>query len=265
MTPPQYAAGVAPRAEVRYAKGSMLRSVRITKRLIDVVASATGLAVTAPLMPFIAAAIYLDSPGPIVFRQRRAGMLTGFKEQDGLQTPEFVEFSMFKFRTMRPDAEKMTGPVLATENDPRITRVGRFLRKTRLDELPQLFNVLKGDMSLVGPRPERPELLVNLALAIPFFEERMRSVKPGITGLAQVSLGYSGKAPEGSEAATHGDSLLNPFQLDDAEGAEADDMRMKMLYDLAYAAGLERFKSFALTELTVIAKTPLVMILGLGR
>lgn len=256
---------MAPEADLRYAKGSMLPSVRVAKRLIDIVASAAGLAAAAPLIPVIAAAIYIDSPGPIVFRQRRAGMLKGFKEADGLQTPEFVEFSMFKFRTMRPDAEKLTGPVLATENDPRITRVGKFLRKTRLDELPQLFNVLKGDMSLVGPRPERPELLVNLALAIPFFEERMRSVKPGITGLAQVSLGYSGKAPEGSEAAAFGETLLNPFGLDDAEGAEADDMRMKMLFDLAYAAGLERFGSFAVTELTVIVKTPMVMILGLGR
>src|SRR2546430_2163416 len=89
--------------------------------------------------------------------------------------------SLHAAATTRIDAERHTGPTLAEENDPRVTRVGRFLRKTRLDELPQLFNVLRGDMSLVGPRPERPEMLGNLALAIPFFEERMRNVKPGIT------------------------------------------------------------------------------------
>src|SRR6185369_3090612 len=140
------------------------------------------------------------------------------------------EFDMFKFRTMHVDAERLTGAVLAGEDDPRITRVGRFLRKTRLDELPQLWNVLRGDMSLVGPRPERPELLQNLALAIPFFEERMRNVKPGITGLAQVSLGYSGNAPEGSEVLQFRDDLTNPFKMEGADEAEADDMRMKMLF-----------------------------------
>jgi lipopolysaccharide/colanic/teichoic acid biosynthesis glycosyltransferase len=218
-----------------------------------------------PLMPIIGAVVYLDSPGPILFKQRRAGMLKGFKLEEGVPCPEFVEFHMYKFRTMRPDAEKLTGPVLATEDDPRITRVGRILRKTRLDELPQLWNVLLGDMSLVGPRPERPELLVNLAMAIPFFEERMRDVKPGITGLAQVSLGYSGRPPDDSEVALFGDSLTNPFKLAETDGAEADDMRIKLLFDLAYAASLERFSTFLRTELTVIAKTPVVMILGLGR
>jgi lipopolysaccharide/colanic/teichoic acid biosynthesis glycosyltransferase len=183
----------------------------------------------------------------------------------GAVQPEFVEFEMRKFRTMRVDAEKYTGAVLAQENDPRITKVGRFLRKTRLDELPQFWNVLRGEMSLVGPRPERPELLINLALAIPFFEERMRDIKPGITGLAQVSLGYTGRAPDGSEVAAFTDTLTNPFKLDEAEGAEADDMRMKLLFDLAYAASLESLPSYLLTELGVIVRTPLVMVLGLGR
>ena len=109
--------------------------------------------------------------------QRRAGMLKAVTECEGQRTPVFVEFGMRKFRTMRVDAERLTGPVLAQENDPRITRVGRVLRKTRLDELPQFWNVLRGEMSIVGPRPERPELLVNLALAIPFFEERMRDIR----------------------------------------------------------------------------------------
>jgi lipopolysaccharide/colanic/teichoic acid biosynthesis glycosyltransferase len=120
-------------------------------------------------------------------------------------------------------------------------------------------------MSLVGPRPERPELLQNLALAIPFFEERMRNVKPGITGLAQVSLGYSGRAEEGSAITAFKEALTNPFKIDGADGAEADDMRMKMLYDLAYTASLERFRSFLEMELQVIAKTPFVMLRGLGR
>src|SRR5207244_4789348 len=140
---------------------------------------------------------------------------------------------MLKFRTMRLDAEKVSGPVLAQTGDPRVTRIGRFLRRTRLDELPQFWNVLSGEMSLVGPRPERPELLSNLALAIPFFEERMRNVKPGITGLAQISLGYSGRAPDGSPIAQFKEQLTNPFKLEGADDAEADDMRMKMLFDLA--------------------------------
>src|SRR3954462_1104824 len=137
--------------------------------MLDVAASSVGLAIAAPLVPVIAAAIYVDSPGPIFYKQRRAGMLKTFEEKEGVPLPVFEEFDMFKFRTMRTDAEKFTGAVLAQENDPRITRVGRFLRKSRLDELPQLWNIFCGEMSLVGPRPERPELLVNLAMAIPFF------------------------------------------------------------------------------------------------
>jgi lipopolysaccharide/colanic/teichoic acid biosynthesis glycosyltransferase len=223
-------------------------AVKVAKRALDVVASAVGLAATVPLYPFIGAAIWLDSPGPLFYRQFR-----------------FREFEMLKFRTMEPDAERATGAVLAQDSDPRVTRIGRLLRRTRIDELPQFWNVLKGDMSLVGPRPERPELLRNLALAIPFFEERMRNVKPGITGLAQVSLGYSGRAPDGSAITQFKEQLTNPFKLDGADDAEADDIRIKMLFDLAYSANLERFGSFLATELSVIAKTPLVMLRGLGR
>ncbi|AUX20420.1 sugar transferase [Sorangium cellulosum] len=224
-----------------------------------------GLTLTLPLYPIIGAAIYLESPGPIFYMQRRAGMLIGTEVRDGVSYPRFVEFRMRKFRSMRVDAEKMTGPVLAQQDDPRITRVGRFLRKTRLDEIPQFWSVLLGDMSLVGPRPERPELLVNLALAIPFFEERMRDIKPGITGLAQVSLGYSGRAPAESEVAAFEATLTNPFGLEEAEGAEADDMRMKLLFDLAYAASLEKLSTYLQMELSILLKTPLVMALGLGR
>jgi lipopolysaccharide/colanic/teichoic acid biosynthesis glycosyltransferase len=239
--------------------------VRVAKRAIDIAGSLVGLTLTLPLYPLIGAAIYIESPGPIFYMQRRAGMLIGTEVRDGVSYPRFVEFHMRKFRSMRVDAEKMTGPVLAQQDDPRITRVGRFLRKTRLDELPQFWSVLMGDMSIVGPRPERPELLVNLALAIPFFEERMRDIKPGITGLAQVSLGYTGRAPAESEVAAFEATLTNPFGLEEAEGAEADDMRMKLLFDLAYAASLEKLSTFLQMELSIIVKTPLVMVLGLGR
>jgi lipopolysaccharide/colanic/teichoic acid biosynthesis glycosyltransferase len=238
-------------------------AVRVAKRALDLVAAGVGLAVTVPLYPLIGAAIWFDSPGPLFYRQRRAGQLEGAEG-----TPprlRFREFHMLKFRTMRPDAEKLTGAVIAKEGDPRVTRIGKILRRTRLDELPQFWNVLKGDMSLVGPRPERPELLANLAMAIPFFEERMRNVKPGITGLAQVSLGYTGRAPDGSPIQEFKQQLTNPFKLDGADESEADDMRMKMLFDLAYSATLERFGSFLSTELSVIIKTPLVMLKGLGR
>jgi lipopolysaccharide/colanic/teichoic acid biosynthesis glycosyltransferase len=236
--------------------------VKLAKRAIDVVASALGLAVTVPLYPLIGAAIWLDSPGPLFYKQKRAGELLG---SDGPGRFRFREFEMLKFRTMRPDAERATGAVLAQEGDPRITRIGRILRRSRFDELPQFWNVLVGDMSLVGPRPERPELLNNLALAIPFFEERMRNVKPGITGLAQISLGYTGSAPDGSPITEFKEQLTNPFKLEGADNAEADDMRLKMLFDLAYSANLEKFGSFLSTELSVIARTPLVMIKGLGR
>ncbi len=241
----------------------MTNTVRTVKRLFDTAAAAVGLVISAPLLPIIAAAIYVDSPGPVLYRQRRAGRLLPSRSPN--DTPTFAEFDMLKFRTMRPDAERVTGAVLAAQNDPRVTRVGRFLRKTRLDELPQLWNVIRGDMSLVGPRPERPELLRNLAAAIPFFEERMRNVKPGITGLAQVSLGYTGRPRPGSEIESHLDQLTNPFKLDEAEGAEADDMRIKLLYDLAYVAQLERFSSFLATDLSVIARTPWTMLRGIGR
>jgi len=238
----------------------MLRSVRIAKRAIDVMGAAFGLAITAPLMPVIAAAIYLESPGPVLFRQRRAGSLKTVSSVNGHKKLKFEEFEMHKFRTMILDAEKGTGVVVAGADDPRITRVGRFLRKSRLDELPQFWDVLRGKMSLVGPRPERPELLENLSYAIPLFEERMRDVKPGITGLAQISLGYTGSIPEGSEISKLASTLQNPWDLEETKGSLADDMRIKLLFDLAYTASLERFDTFLRTELGIIFKTPLVML-----
>lgn len=235
-------------------------AVRITKRAIDIVSALIGLGVTVPFYPLIALAIRLDSAGPVFYMQRRAGRMT--KGANG--KPEFDEFLILKFRTMYTDAEKASGAVIAAKGDPRTTRIGSFLRKTRIDELPQFLNVLRGDMSLVGPRPERPELLARLALAIPFFEERLRGAKPGLTGLAQVALGYTGEIPPDSELAPFRDSLQNPFDLPDAQGALADDLRIKLLYDLAYCAALENFSTYLALELRVIARTPLVMLRGTG-
>ena len=236
--------------------------VRFTKRCMDLAFALVGGAMAIWLFPIIALAIYIDSPGPIFYRQRRAGAL---RTRDTHGRCAFYEFDMMKFRTMRVNAEKVTGAVLASENDPRVTRVGRFLRKTRLDELPQIWNVLKGEMALIGPRPERPELFENLSLAIPFFEERMRDCKPGITGLAQISLGYSGHAPTGSAASAFEGPLTNPFKLELADGASADDMRMKLLFDLAYVIALEKVSTFIVVEFWIVVKTPWVMARGLGR
>jgi len=230
-------------------------SIRFVKRLMDITGSLVGIIGGGPVMGAIAVAIKATSPGPVLYRQRRAGMLKG----EGTLDQAMQEFDVYKFRTMVPDAEARTGAVLSSEGDPRITRVGRFLRKTRLDELPQFFNVLRGDMSIVGPRPERPELIRNLALAIPFFEERMREIRPGITGLAQIYLTYRGRLQDGSDLAKLKETLVNPFGLDGVEDSEADDMRTKMLYDFAYSASLENFWEFLRTDVGIVLKTPLVM------
>jgi lipopolysaccharide/colanic/teichoic acid biosynthesis glycosyltransferase len=242
------------------------RSVRVVKRLIDVVGASVGLALTLPLCPFIAAAIYLESPGEIFIRQRRAGQLLTFEKSPtgSAARPRFHEFLMLKFRSMRPDAEKHTGVVVASKDDPRITRVGKVLRRTRLDEIPQFLNVLLGHMSLVGPRPERPELAEQLAMAIPYFEERMRDVKPGITGLAQVNLTYTGKPYPNSVLGKYEADLTNPFKMEGTEDSLADHMRMKLLCDLAYSAATEDLKAFLALELSILVRTPLVMLRALG-
>ncbi len=146
------------------------------KRLSDLVLFWLGLPAVLLLLPFIALAIRLDSPGPIFYRQIRSGRAG-------------QPFYIYKFRTMVNDAEKNGEAKWAKKNDPRITRVGHLLRKSRLDELPQLFNVLRGEMSIVGPRPERPEFIEKLELEIPFYRTRLL-VKPGITGWAQVHYDY---------------------------------------------------------------------------
>jgi exopolysaccharide biosynthesis polyprenyl glycosylphosphotransferase len=146
------------------------------KRAIDIAVSGFGLLVCAPLYLLCAIAIRLDSAGPIIYRQERVG-------QRG------KPFHVCKLRSMRHEAERTTGAVFSRANDDRVTRVGRFLRKTRLDELPQLWNVFVGDMSLVGPRPERPEFVDSLSERFPYF--RLRSaLKPGLTGWAQIRHGY---------------------------------------------------------------------------
>lgn len=237
------------------------RSVRFAKRVVDVVSAAVGLAVVSPLLPWVALAIRLESKGPVLFRQRRVRGMTP-ASGDGLD--DFECFELVKFRTMHVDAERDTGPVLASRGDPRVTRVGRFLRQTRLDELPQLWNVLRGDMSLVGPRPERPEITRELRAAIPFFEERL-AVAPGLTGLAQVNLGYRGEIGEWQALWGLSESLLNPYDLDAARGALADDVRMKLLYDLAYVSALGSWRRWVATDLAVLAKTPLVVLRKLGE
>ncbi len=242
----------------------MRTSVRIAKRVFDLLAASIGLTVTAPLYPIIAAAIYIDSPGQILFRQRRVGRLLG-PDPEAPNRFRFEEFEIFKFRTMKPNAEAATGAVIASEGDKRVTRIGRFLRSTRLDELPQLWNILRGDMSFVGPRPERPEIIGDLALAIPFFEERMRGLRPGLTGLAQVSLGYTGRPLPGSKIERYVQSLTNPFKIEGAEGALADDMRIKALYDFAYVAATEDFFSFLRLECWILVQTPLAVLRRTGR
>lgn len=155
------------------------------KRIFDVGLAVTGLLVAAPLVPFVVLAIKFDSKGPVLYRQVRMGQ----REKN---------FVLYKFRTMRTDAETETGAVWAEKNDPRITRIGRFLRKSRLDEIPQLYNVLRGDMSMVGPRPERPEFIEKLKEIIPYYSER-HFVKPGITGWAQVKYPYGASVEDAVE------------------------------------------------------------------
>ncbi len=148
------------------------RTYAFAKRSFDLVASTAGFIVLSPMLLLTAILVKLTSKGPIIYSQVRVG-------KDG------ESFQIYKFRTMKIDAEKETGPVWAAENDNRLTPVGGFLRKAHLDELPQLFNVLRGEMSVIGPRPERPVFVDKFKETMPNYEQRLM-VKPGITGLAQV-------------------------------------------------------------------------------
>lgn len=205
------------------------RTVARLKRLFDIVGATVGLMLTAPIFPLIALAIRLDSPGPIFFRQLRIGAALN---------DHTVLFEMIKFRSMRQDAEKRSGAVWASKNDPRITAVGNFLRKTRLDELPQFINVLKGEMSLIGPRPERPGFYKKLETAIPFFAERTYGIRPGITGLAQVRQGY--------------DETI-------------EDVRNKVAFDHAYALRIGTVREWIMMDLSIVFLTLGVMAFGRGR
>jgi sugar transferase (PEP-CTERM system associated) len=177
----------------------------LLKRAFDIVASLGLLAFTAPLLVVVACLIKMESLGSILYRQERVG----YRGQN---------FTILKFRSMRADAERESGPQWASRGDPRITRVGAVIRKLRIDELPQIFNVLRGDMSFVGPRPERPYFVANLAAVIPYFNER-HWVRPGITGWAQINYPY---------------------------GASIEDARRKLSFDLYYVKNRSIFLDFVI-------------------
>jgi sugar transferase (PEP-CTERM system associated) len=193
-------------------------TARFFKRITGLVMATLALILTLPLFCLIAIAIKLDSEGPVFYKQNRC-------------TEGGRIFKVLKFRSMVENAEAQSGPRWASDDDPRVTRVGHIIRKFRLDELPQIWNVLKGDMSFVGPRPERPEFVQKLLKQIPYYGER-HTVKPGITGWAQVSYRY---------------------------GASVDDALEKLKYDLFYAKNM----SLAL-DLLIMFKTIKIVLLGSG-
>ena len=182
--PPQDDAPVLGAADLRYAARA--------ERVLDIVISSVALLVLAPFAVLVAIAILVDSRGPVLYRQLRIGIdrRGGYLDADALsrRTADLGgrPFTIYKFRTMRVDAERETGPVWASPDDERVTRVGRVLRRYRVDEMPQLWNVLRGDMSIVGPRPERPLFVHRLRAEVEGYPLRHR-VRPGITGWAQVN------------------------------------------------------------------------------
>jgi sugar transferase (PEP-CTERM system associated) len=195
------------------------KGLLMAHRIVSIMISLTVLLICLPAIPVVALLIKLTSPGPVFFRQERVGLRAEV-------------FTVYKFRTMRQDAECETGPVWAQKQDPRITPLGSFLRKTRLDELPQLWNVLKGDMSFVGPRPERPEFVSSLSAQIPYYNLR-NIIPPGLTGWAQVRYRY---------------------------GATVEDAKRKLEYDLYYI----KHMSIAL-DLLIIFETVKTVVFGRGQ
>jgi sugar transferase (PEP-CTERM system associated) len=157
----------------------------MARRSVSILLSLSLLLITLPVIPLVILLVRLSSPGPVLYRQKRVGRNGDI-------------FNCYKFRTMRPDAEADGRAAWASDDDPRITPVGHFLRKMRLDEIPQLWNVLKGDMSFVGPRPERPEFVERLCRELPFYSLR-HVIRPGITGWAQINHGYGGSVEESKE------------------------------------------------------------------
>lgn len=180
------------------------------KRMMDIFLALFGFLIFIPIFPFIALAIYLDSPGSIFYSQIRVGLNGKY-------------YKIYKLRSMKPNAEKTTGAVFAQKKDTRITRVGHFMRKSRLDELPQLWNILKGEMSMIGPRPERPEHVERLQEKIPFYRTR-HILRPGVTGWAQVRYGY---------------------------GANDEDSLVKLQYDLYYIRHQSLMLDFSILLRTV--------------
>jgi sugar transferase (PEP-CTERM system associated) len=184
LTGKLYLDGLHPSSFI-YSEGFRVKpSQQITRRVVSTLTAAVGLLLALPFFPFIVLLVRLSSPGPIFFKQTRVG-LAG------------KNFSVYKFRTMRTDAE-VAGAKWATKDDPRVTRIGMFMRKTRLDEVPQLWNVLRGDMGFVGPRPERPEFVPWLSEQIPYFNLR-HMIRPGLTGWAQVRYGYGSTLEQARE------------------------------------------------------------------
>lgn len=184
LTGKLYLDGLRPSSFI-YSEGFRVKpSQQIARRLVSTLTAAAGLLMFLPFFPIVVLLVRLSSAGPIFFRQTRVGL--------GGQN-----FTVYKFRTMRTDAE-VSGAKWATKNDPRVTRVGMFMRKTRLDEVPQLWNVLRGDMGFVGPRPERPEFVPWLSEQIPYFDLR-HMIRPGLTGWAQVRYGYGSTLAEARE------------------------------------------------------------------
>jgi len=201
-----------------FSEGFKRRQIEIGKRITDIVLSIIGLILVSPIMLITALLIKIDSPGPVLFKQERVG--AGGRV-----------FTLLKFRSMKDKAESESGPVWADLNDRRVTRVGRIIRKLRIDEFPQMFNVLKGEMSFVGPRPERPFFVSKLEKRIPYYSLR-HTVKPGITGWAQVRYPY---------------------------GASIEDAMEKLQYDIYYIKNMSLF-----FDMTIILETIKTVLMGRG-